>query len=451
MERADRLFQSILDSISEGVMTLDADWRILSWNSAAEKITGFRKEEVLGKECEEIFQASLCRERCPVDKALSCGHPYQDVEVAVRNKKRQIIHLLVNAAPLCGDDGEVIGGLETFRDVSHHYWMQQEMQRQYDYGNIVGRSDKIQEVFALLSKLVDTDTTVLVQGESGTGKELIARALHYHGPRRNRSFVAINCSAIAEGMLESELFGHVKGAFTGAVSNHIGKFETANGGTLFLDEIAEINQNVQIKLLRVLEEREFQRVGDNRTIKLDIRLITASNKDLGKRVMDGSFREDLYYRLNVFPIDLPPLRERIEDIPFLVSHFVDKYNRQMGKCVQGIADRVLEILEAYRWPGNVRELANAIEHAFVHSKGVLIYPSDLPQHIVQLTSGDGLPRKAPRSQNVLNMVERDLILRELEAANWKKSTAAQTLGMSRSTLWRKMEKYGLGRLVSNPR
>ncbi|MFH1113618.1 MAG: sigma 54-interacting transcriptional regulator [Pseudomonadota bacterium] len=448
MEMPDRLFQSILDSISEGVITLDADWKILSWNSAAEKITGFSREEVLGKECEDVFHASLCRERCPVDKALSCGHPYQDVEVAVRNKSRQIIHLLVNAAPLCGDEGEIIGGLETFRDVSHHHWMQEEIHRQYDYGNIVGRSDKIQEVFDLLSKLVDTDTTVLVQGESGTGKELVARALHYHGPRRNRSFVAINCSAIAEGMLESELFGHVKGAFTGAVSNHTGKLETANGGTLFLDEIAEISHGIQVKLLRVLEEREFQRVGDNRTIKLDIRLITASNKELGKRVKDGSFRDDLFYRLNVFPINLPPLRERVEDIPLLVSHFVEKFNRHMGKSVQGIADRVLEILEAYHWPGNIRELANVIEHAFVHTKGVLIYPSDLPQHIVQAGLGDGLPRKPQKSQNVLNKMERELILRELEAADWKKSAAARRLGMSRSTLWRKMEKYGLGRVGS---
>ncbi|MDQ7783535.1 MAG: sigma 54-interacting transcriptional regulator [Desulfomonilaceae bacterium] len=448
MERSERLFQSILDSVSEGVITLDANWKILSWNSAAEKITGFLREEVLGKECEDIFQASLCRERCPVDKALLCGHPYQDVEVSVRNKSRRIIHLVVNAAPLYGDNGEIIGGLETFRDVSHRHWMQEELQHQYDYGNIVGRSDKIQAVFGMLSNLVDTDTTVLIQGESGTGKELIARALHYYGPRRNRSFVAINCSAIAEGMLESELFGHVKGAFTGAVSNHAGKLETANGGTLFLDEIGEISRNIQVKLLRVLEEREFQRVGDNRTIKLDIRLITASNKDLSKRVMDGSFRDDLFYRLNVFPINLPPLRERIEDIPLLVSHFVDKFNRQMGKCVQGIADRVLEILEAYHWPGNIRELANAVEHAFVHSKGVLIYPSDLPQHIVRSSGRAGLHRKHPKPQNVLDMVERDLIRGELEAAEWKRSEAARKLGMSRSTLWRKMQKYGLGRLAA---
>lgn len=424
-------------------MTLDRDWKILTWNNAAEKITGFRREEVLGRECEQVFRSSFCLEQCPVDKALSCGHPYQEVEVSVRNKSNQMIRLLVNAAPLYDTTGELIGGLETFKDVSQHYWMQEEMQRRYDYGNIVGRSDKIRQVFELLSKLIDTDTTVLIQGESGTGKELIARALHYHSTRGNRAFVAINCSAIPEGMLESELFGHVKGAFTGAVSSHTGKFELANGGTLFLDEIAEIDRNIQVKLLRVLEEREFQRVGDNRTIQMDMRLITATNKDLYKRVLNGSFREDLYYRLSVFPLHLPPLRERIEDIPLLVSHFVEKFNRQMGRSVQGIADRVLEILEAYHWPGNVRELANAIEHAFVHSKGLLIRTPDLPQHIVETSSGEGHPQRPSTPRLALDLVERDLILRELEATHWKKSATARRLGMSRSTLWRKMEKHGL--------
>jgi PAS domain S-box-containing protein len=438
----DQLFQAILDSISEGVMTLDKDWKIVSWNRAAEKITGFHKEEVLGQECMDLFRTALCRKNCPVDRALSCGHPYQDIQVEIRNKRNEVVHLLVNAAPLYDTDGHIIGGLETFRDVSQNRWMQEELQRHYGYTTMVGRSEAITKIYELLASLVHTDTTVLIQGESGTGKELIARALHFYGPRKDKAFVPINCSALPEGVLETELFGHSKGAFTGAIRDHMGKFELANGGTLFLDEIAEVSPAIQVKLLRVIEEKEFQRIGDNRNIKVDIRLITATNKDLYKRVLEGSFRDDLYYRLSVFPLHLPPLRERIEDIPLLVGHFINKFNKQMGKNIQGIADRVLEILETYPWPGNIRELANAIEHAFVHSKGMLIYPVDLPHNIVNAAPAL-LSRGSPRAQEKLDLVERELLMKELEAANWKKSVAARRLGMSRATLWRKMAKYGI--------
>lgn len=438
------LYEMVLDSISEGVMTIDRNWRILSWNKAAERITGFTKDEVIGKECAEIFGLWFCRESCPVDKALMCGHPRLDVEVSIRNKNGQIIHLVVNAAPLYDREGAIIGGLETFRDVSRSHWMKQELKNHYSYEEIIGVSSAMLKVFDVLESLVNTDTTVLIQGDSGTGKELIARALHFYGPRKDNPFVAINCSAIPEGMLESELFGHAKGAFTGAVRSHTGKFELANGGTLFLDEISEISQAVQVKLLRVLEERVFQRLGENRNVRIDIRLVTATNKKLWELVLDGSFREDLYYRLSVFPVNLPPLSERLDDIPHLVTHFIDKFNRQMGKKIHGIADDVLEILEAYTWPGNVRELANAIEHAFVHAKGVLIHRSDLPQHLLAapdiLASGKGLVRR-----RTLNLVERDLIVKELHQANWNKTRAAKRLGMSRSTLWRKIERYGIAR------
>ena len=438
----DRLFLSILNSISEGVMTLDKDWRIISWNRAAERITGFHSQEVLGGECAKLFQGSLCRDQCPVDKALCCGHPYQDVAVTIRNKSNEVVHLLVNAAPLYDDNGHVIGGLETFRDVSQAHWLQEELEQHYGFTNIVGRSDAMKTVYETVGSLVNTDTTVLIQGESGTGKELIARALHFYSPRREKPFVAINCSALPEGVLETELFGHRKGAFTGAIRDHMGKFELANGGTLFLDEIAEISQAIQVKLLRVLEEREFQRVGDNKNIKVNIRLITATNKDLYQKVLRDSFRDDLYYRLSVFPLNLPPLRERIEDIPLLVAHFINKFNKQMGKSVQGIADRVLEILETYSWPGNVRELANAMEHAFVHCKGSLLYASDLPHNIVNVLPA-APQRKSTIAQEKLDSVEKELILKALGAADWKKAAAARRLGMSRATLWRKMEKYGI--------
>ena len=435
--------KSILNSISEGVMTLDKDWRIASWNRAAEKITGFSKEEVLGMECSKLFRSPVCKENCPVDRSLSCGHPYQDVKVAIRNKRNEVIHLLVNAAPLYDSNGSIIGGLETFRDVSQSYWMQEELQNHYGYQTIVGRSEPMCKVYESLDSLMNTDTTVLIQGESGTGKELIARTLHFCGRRKEKSFVAINCSALPEGVLETELFGHVKGAFTGAIRSHVGKFELANGGTLFLDEIGEISQAIQVKLLRVLEEREIQRVGDNRNVKIDIRLITATNKDLYKKVLNNSFRDDLYYRLSVFPLHMPPLRERVEDLPLLVSHFIRKFNKQMGKSILGIVDQVLEVFERYPWPGNVREFCNAIEFSFVHAKTNLIYPEDLPSRLLDESSA--VSKKTNPAVISLNSVERQLIVKALEECDWRKNVAASRLGISRATLWRKMEKYRIGR------
>lgn len=440
----DQLFQAILNSISEGVMTLDKDWKIVSWNTAAERITGYHKEEVLGKECAKLLRTPLCQENCPVDRALSCGRPQNDIEIRVRNKRNELLDLLVSAAPLYDSNGRIIGGLETFKDVSQNRWMREELARQYGHGHIVGHSKAMKGVFEVIASLMNTDTTVLIQGESGTGKELVARALHFYGPRKEKSFVAINCSALPEGVLETELFGHAKGAFTGAIRDHVGKFELANGGTLFLDEIGEISPAIQVKLLRVLEEKEFQRVGDNKTIRIDVRLITATNKDLYKMVLEGSFRDDLYYRLNVFPVNLPPLRDRTEDIPLLIGHFIRKFNKQMGKSIQGIADQVLEILEAYHWPGNIRELANAIEHSFVHSKGSLIHCSDLPLGIVNAAPPAPVT-PISKSEKKLNSIERQLIVKELEAANWRRNVAAKSLGMSRATLWRKMEKYGIGK------
>jgi transcriptional regulator with GAF, ATPase, and Fis domain len=295
---------------------------------------------------------------------------------------------------------------------------------------------------------MDSDTTVLIQGESGVGKELIARALHYGGPRKDKSFVAVNCSALPEGVLETELFGHVKGAFTGALRNRIGKFELANGGTLFLDEIGEISLSTQVKLLRVIEEREFQRIGDNTNIKLDIRLITATNKDLYQKTLEGAFRDDLYFRLSVYPLDLPPLRERIDDIPLLTSHFIRKFNQQMGASVMGIADKVLDILESYHWPGNVRELGNAIEHAFVHRKKSLIYPCDLPYSIVQSVEQPET-RRCAKVRKQVDLLEKDLIMKQLDASKWNKSVAAKKLSMSRTTLWRKMKKHGIAEQLHN--
>ncbi len=436
------LMQSILNSISEGVMTIDRDWRILSWNRAAERITGFHKEEVIGRECAEVFGSPHCSETCPVDRALCCAHPFQDVEVSIRNKTNNFVHLLVNAAPLYDLSGRIIGGIETFRDVSRNRVLFEELQRRFGYDNIVGRSKRMVEVFEKLASLLDKDTTVLIEGESGTGKELVARALHFHSPRKEKGFVALNCSAIPEGVLESELFGHAKGAFTGAHKSRVGKFELAHGGTLFLDEIGEIGHATQVKLLRVLEEREFTPVGDNKPVKINVRLVAASNRNLYRRVLEGSFREDLYYRLSVYPLELPPLRERAGDVPLLAEYFIDRLNQRMGKKVHGLGDGVLEALEHYSWPGNVREFANAFEHAFVHVKGALITLEDLPARIRRRDESSVSVGRRTRERR-LDTVERDLIVDALEQTGWNRSKAAERLGMSRSTLWRRMDKYGI--------
>lgn len=439
--------RSILESMPVGVITLDRDWRITSFNRAASEITGYTPQEVLGWRCYELFRSPVCQRDCPIERALSCFAPVFDREITFLNRNHRTVTVLVNATPLRDAEGRVIGGLETLRDVSALEWMRQELALNYDYSHIVGQSEAMHEVYRRMEQVSRTDTTVLILGESGTGKELVARAIHHNSERRDRPFVAVNCSALPESILESELLGHVRGAFTGAFRDKVGRFEMANGGTLFLDEVGELSHSVQIKLLRVLQEREFQRVGDIRTIRVDIRLIAATNKNLRAQMEAGRFREDLYYRLHVFPIELPPLRARLEDLPMLVSHFIEKFNHQMGRRVRGLSGEAMDALYRYSWPGNIREIENAIEHAFVHSKGVLIQLEDLPRHIVEEPAKQAAPTPTARDAAVESF-ERDLILRHLKEANWRRALAAKRLGISQVTLWRKMKKYGIRPLPS---
>jgi PAS domain S-box-containing protein len=432
--------RSILESLPLGVFTVDRDWKITSFNRVATEITGYSEREVIGKRCFDIFRTSVCQVACPIERALSCGKSVYDREVTFQNRVNREVTMLVNATPLYDLEGQVIGGVETLRDISVLEWMRQELARAYDYGQIIGKSKAMEEVYRRLEQVGRTDTTVLILGESGTGKELVARAIHFNSDRKNRPLVGVNCSALPEGVLESELFGHVRGSFTGALRDKVGRFELANGGSLFLDEVGELTPAVQVKLLRVLQEREFQKVGDTKTIKVDIRLIAASNKDLRQEMAEGRFREDLYYRLNVFPIELPPLRARTEDLPLLVHYFMEKFNHQMGRKVRGLSGEAMHALSTYSWPGNVRELENAIEHAFVHSRGVLIQSDDLPRHIMQAVSDPRRPAQRSRDR-ALESFERKLIIQQLEQSNWRRKLAAQRLGMSPVTLWRKMKKY----------
>ncbi len=317
-----------------------------------------------------------------------------------------------------------------------------ELKKKYHFDNIIGQSGKMQEVFRAMEKIIDSNVTVLIQGESGTGKELIARAIHYQSKRANKPFVAVNCSALPESLLESELFGHERGAFTGATGKRIGKFEVANGGTIFLDEIGLMTQVTQAKLLRVLQEREFERVGGNELVKVDVRVISATNVDLEEAVKSGTFREDLYYRISVFPIKLPPLRERKEDIPLLAAHFLDKFSKQENKNIEGIAPDAMELLMNYSWPGNVRELENAIERAVLLASTNEITPKDLPQNVRAIGERKVYEKESTLS-SWIEKLEEEALRQALLECEGNISKTAKKLGIGRATIYRKAKKYGL--------
>ena len=325
---------------------------------------------------------------------------------------------------------------ELRREKDKNILLTQALEKRYSFGNILGKNTRMQEIFELMSDIADTDSTVLVQGESGTGKELIARAIHFNSHRKNKPFIVANCSAYSQNLLESELFGHEKGSFTGAIRRKIGRFEMADGGTIFLDEIGEVSPPTQILLLRVLQDHRFERVGGEETLEVDVRVIAATNKNLTEEMKKGTFREDLYYRLNVIPIFVPPLRTRKDDISLLASHFLQKINHERGKEVTSFSPEVMEILLDHSWPGNVRELENVIEHAIIIAKQEKVLPKDLPQSFLQ--------RPLPAQEIVtLQDYEKNLILKTLQETNWNKHKASKRLNINRSTLYGKMRRYGL--------
>ncbi len=325
---------------------------------------------------------------------------------------------------------------ELKREKDKNILLTQALEKRYSFGNILGKNARMQEVFELISDIANTDSTVLIQGESGTGKELIARAIHFNSHRKNKPFVVANCSAYSHNLLESELFGHEKGSFTGAIRRKTGRFEMADGGTIFLDEIGEVSPPTQILLLRVLQDHRFERVGGEETLEVNVRVIAATNKNLTEEMKKGTFREDLYYRLNVIPIFVPPLRERRDDIPLLASYFLQKFSQERKKEVINFSPEVMEILLAHPWPGNVRELENVIDHAIIIAKQEKILLKDLPQYL--------LTRPLPTEEfATLQDYEKNLILKTLQETNWNKHKASKRLNINRSTLYGKMKKYGL--------
>ena len=430
----------ILQSISDGVFTVNHNWRITSFNLAAERITGIRREEALGKYCWEVFRSNMCETDCALRRTMKQGKPFVDTSTYFINSDKQRIPVVVSTSLLKDKDGNVLGGVETFRDMSIVEELRKELDGRFQTGDMVSRSPSMHKIFTILPQVAESDSTVLIQGETGTGKELLARAIHNLSSRRDKPFVAINCGALPDTLLESELFGYKAGAFTHAVKDKPGSFALAEGGTIFLDEIGDVSAAFQTRLLRVLEEGEFQPLGGVKTVKANIRVIAAANKDLPSLVENGEFREDLYYRINVIRLTLPPLRDRKEDIPLLIHRFIERMNSIRGRAVTGIDKKGLELLMSHNYPGNIRELENIIEHAFVLCPNGNILPQHLPDGFISQTliSAD---HDDPGKE--LKSAEARVILDALKRNNYSRLETAHDLGLHKSTLFRKIKKLGI--------
>ncbi|MGC1401375.1 MAG: sigma 54-interacting transcriptional regulator [Thermodesulfobacteriota bacterium] len=431
-------FDSLLEQLAEGIFTINSRWRIISFNQTAEKITGYRRDEVLGRFCWEIFRSDLCQSDCPLRLTLETGLTRLDQDVRMLDKQGTKLPVLVNTSVVRDRSGLVVGAVESFRPLIELQEKLESTPRRHFLSDIIGKSPSMTRIFEMLPDLAASDVSVLIQGESGTGKELIAKAIHNQSPYKEGPFVAVNCSALAESLLESELFGHEKAAFTGAVRSKVGRFELARGGTLFLDEIGELKPELQVKLLRVLEQKVFERVGGTRLIPMQARIISATNRDLAKALREGIFREDLFYRLRTVPITLPPLRERREDIPMLIEYFMIRLNKKYGKEVRGLDPKVLRLFMTHPWPGNVRELERILEHAYVFVKGPVIFLQNLPamNEFFQERKLESLPESG-------GAYGRQTIQDALNRAGGRREEAAALLGVSRTSLWRKMKQCGL--------
>lgn len=436
----------ILESIADGVFTVGEDWRITSFNGAAERITGVSREEAIGQRCCDVFRASICENDCVLKETLRTGRSIVNKAIYILDADGQRVPITISAAVLKDADGNTIGGVETFRDLSMVEELRKELEGTYTFADIVGRSAAMHQLFDLLPQVADSSSTVLIEGASGTGKELVARAIHNLSPRRHKRFIAINCGALPDTLLESELFGYKAGAFTDARRDKPGRFAVADGGTILLDEIGDVSTAMQARLLRVLQEGVFEPLGSVGPVETDVRVVAATNKDLSKLVRKGTFRQDLFYRINVIRLKLPPLRDRREDIPLLVDRFVSKFNHLQNKDIAGVSEETLAILMEHDFPGNVRELENIVEHAFVLCRAGVIEPGHLPSTL----RGDR-DSQLPRSSGVrtLKALETLHIKDALRRHSGNRTAAAKELGINPSTLFRKIKSLGID--VSDPR
>ncbi len=428
----------ILDSIADGVFTVDMDFRITSMNRAAEKILGIEEKEALGRLCFEVFHANICEHSCALKETLNTGNNIINKTIYIVNAGGERVPISVSTALLKNNTGSIIGGVETFRDMTALETLRKEIESSYTFEDIVSKNKAMRELFAILPDIATSDSSVLIEGSSGTGKELIARAIHSLSNRKTKPLVVINCAAVPDNLLESELFGYKAGAFTDAKKDKPGKIALAEGGTLFLDEIGEISPAIQVKLLRFIQEREYEPLGGVSTVTSNVRIIVATNKILTEEVRGGNFREDLYYRINVVNLQLPPLAKRKEDIPFLIKHFIHKYNILKGKNIEGVSDDVMNILMNHDYPGNIRELENIIEHAFVLCREPYIRQLHLPNHFKNIVT--------PLHDNLtLEEMEQIYILKALEKNSWNRKNTAKDLGIDTTTLWRKIKNLNIAK------
>jgi len=433
--------KAIFEGVKDAIVTFDSSLKVVvEANKAAENICGFDINETIGREFTDC--PTQCDKNClnVIHEFLESKAMSMDCQINCNHRLRNLQKVNIQGSRLLSSTNEVIGTVFVIRDITRIINLEQELRARHQLCGIVGKSDTMQDIYEYLSKLAELETTVLITGASGTGKSLIAKALHYSGNRAQKPMVTVNCSALPENLLESELFGHIKGSFTGAIKDTVGRFQAASGGTILLDEIGDISPRIQLKLLRVLEEKEFERVGESVPTRTDARIITCTNKDLKEKVRLGEFREDLYYRLRVVELKIPSLKERSEDIPMLVNHFVNIFNKNMSKKIMGLSADVMDVFMSYPWPGNVRELRHSIEHAFVLCHDPVISIKHLPAEI------RGHDNKQQRSVTKKKFTdEREAIRMILEKTYWNKAKAARLLGVDRSTLYRKMDKFQLAR------
>jgi PAS domain S-box-containing protein len=425
----------ILNSITDGVFTVDLDWHITSFNKAAEAITGISKEEAIGQLCYEVFRANVCEGGCILRQTIKTGEAIRNMPIYIIRGDKKRIPVRVSTTLLRDAAGEIIGGVETFSDLSVVNRLRKELQKRHSFGDIVSKNKKMLELFSLLPHIAHSTSTVLIEGASGTGKELVARAIHNNSPRKKGPFIAVNCGALPDTLCESELFGYKAGAFTDAKKDKLGRFALAQDGTIFLDEIGDISQAAQVRLLRVLEQKVFEPLGSTKPVKTNARVITATHRNMAERVEQGRFRDDLFYRINVLKLSLPPLSERKEDIPILTDHFVERFSQLTGKPIMGVSRETMAALMLHDWPGNVRELENAIEHAFVLCQDELIHLQHLPSHLVPKDQSMLVPNGL-----TLKEIEKRAIQEALARHEWKKVATARELGIDKNTLRRKIKR-----------
>jgi PAS domain S-box-containing protein len=431
---------TILDSITEGVFTVDREWRITSFNRAAEKITGVTREQAVGRTCKTILRADICEGNCALAETMLTGKPIVNRSVRIVDARGRQKPVSITTALLKSTDGAVIGGVETFRDLTRIEQLRKEIRRKYEVADIISRNHRMQDLFSVLPDIADSPSTVLIEGESGTGKELFAHAVHQLSPRRKKPFVAVNCGALPDTLLESELFGYKAGAFTDAKKDKPGRFAAAEGGTLFLDEIGDVSPAMQMRLLRFLQERVYEPLGSVEAVHANVRIVAATYQDLAALVEEKKFREDLYYRINIVKLQIPPLRDRLEDVPLLVEHFIDRFNTLQGKEIVGVSEDALTCLMSYEYPGNVRELENLVERAFILCRTGHIERHHLPTPVCGMgASADG----QDAGLNSFQQLEASFLINALRQHGWNRTETARSLGIHKTTLFRKIKALGL--------